>query len=233
MIGLMVWHRRRAIRDAGGRPCTAALGLLLPALALLVVAEKRQMWAPASLGLLLVLWTGAWLLLGTRRARAAAFPLGFLACLAPLPGPVVHDLTFGCQHLSTVLADQALHRLGFATTLSGNLITMDTFVLVVDTACSGMRLLLTMLVIGTALAWLADGPAVRRALLVAGTVPLSLAVNSGRIVLLGVSGECFGATAEHIFHDICGVLSVAVGALFLLWGLRRLGCRTLAGWPLF
>ena len=42
---------------------------------------------------------------------------------------------------------------------------MDAFVLFVDMACSGIKLLLTLLVIGAALAWLADGPAVRRALL--------------------------------------------------------------------
>ena len=233
LVGLMLWHHRPALRDAGTRPAFGALLLFLPALGLLIVSEKRAFASLASLSLLGTAWAGAWLMLGTRWARAAAFPLGFLLWMAPLPGPLIHDATFGCQQLCTVLADQTLHLLTFPTTLSGNVITLDTFVLFVDVPCSGMKLLLTLLMFGAAFAWLTDGSPRRRVGLFLFTVPLAFAVNTARIALLGVLGECFGAHWEHTFHDSSGLMTVAAGLVILFATARRIGCRTFAGWPLF
>ena len=181
----------------------------------------------------MTLWSGCWLALGTRWVRAAAFPLLFLTWMAPLPGPLLHDSTWGMQQLCTVLANRTLHLLTFPTTLSGNIITMETFILFVDVPCSGMKLLLTMLMFGSAFAWLTDGPPRRRLGMFLFSLPLSLAVNVGRIVLLGVLGECFGAHTEHTFHDSSGLMTVAAGLVVLFWTARRIGCRTFAGWPLF
>ena len=233
LAGVMLWHRRQALRAAGVRPCYGALLLLLPAAGLLVLSEKRYLEWLASLALMVTGWSGCWLVLGTRWVRAAAFPLAFFAWMAPLPGPMLHDSTWGMQQLCTVLADKTLHLLTFPTALSGNIITMDTFVLFVDVPCSGMKLLLTMLMFGSAFAWLTDGPARRRLGLFLFALPLSLFVNVGRIVLLGVLGECFGAHTEHTFHDTSGLLTVAAGLVILFWAARRIGCRTFAGWPLF
>ena len=233
LTALMLWHRRAVLGAVAKVPCFAALAGLLPSLALLVLATKKDLASVASLALLLSFWSMAWLLLGTAWVRAAAFPLGFLVWMAPLPGPLLHDGTFGAQQLSTVLADKALHGLGFSTALSGNVITMDNFLLFIDVPCSGMKLLLTMLMLGAALAWLADGPGPRRVALFGFVVPLAVAVNVLRILVLGVVGECFGARAEHGIHDGSGLMVVAVGLATLIWVARRIGCRTFAGWPLF
>jgi exosortase len=232
VVGLMLWHRRRALRAAPASPSWAALGLLLPALALLVAANKRELISLASAGVLLCFWSGVWLILGTRRARAAAFPLGFLVWMAPLPGPLLHDGTYDCQQFSTVAADRTLHLLTFPTHLSGNVIALDNFTLFVDVPCSGMKMLLTMLVLGAACAWLTDGPAWRRLGLFLFSFPLSLAMNVLRLTTLCVVGECLGANAEHVIHDGSGVMSAGLGLLLLLLAARGIGCRTFAGWPL-
>ncbi len=233
LVGLMLWHRRRELAAVGAKPSPIALALLLPALGMLVLSEKREYATPASVSLLGVIWGSVWLMLGTRWVRAAAFPLAFLVWMAPLPGPIIHDSTYGMQQLSTVLANDTLHLLTFPTTLSGNIITMDTFVLFVDVPCSGMKLLLTMLMFGSAFAWLTDGPGWKRAALFGLTLPLSIAVNTLRITVLGVLGESFGASVEHTFHDTSGLMTVAVGFVVLFWIARRIGCRSFAGWPLF
>jgi exosortase len=233
LVGLMLWHRRSALAEAGLRPCPGALVLLLPALALLELSLKRQFSTLSSFSLLISLWAAVWLLLGTQWVRAAAFPLAFLMWMAPLPGPIIHDSTYSCQQLSTVLANRALHLLTFPTSLSGNVITMDTFVLFVDVPCSGMKLLLTMLMFGSVFAWLTDGSGWRRVGLFLATFPLSLAVNTLRITVLGILGDSFGAPVEHLFHDTSGLLTVAIGLVILFWIARRIGCRNFAGWPLF
>ena len=233
IVGLMLWHRRDALRAVPKAPALGALALLLPALALLVFAIKTQAEALESTGLLLAFVSSVWLVLGTPFVRVAAFPLGFLWLMAPLPGPVLNDSTLHVQMLSTVLANKLLHLMTFGTTLVGNVITMDNYSLFVDVPCSGFKLLLALLTFSAAFAYLVDGKPARRFLLFAFSLPLSLLVNSVRIALIGVVGECIGAPAAHVFHDWSGLLTLVLGFIALFGLAKGLGCRTFAGWAIF
>ena len=233
IVGLMLWHRREALRAVPKAPALGALALLLPGLALLVFAIKTQAEALESTGLLLTVCAAVWLALGTRFVRVAAFPLAFLWLMAPLPGPVLNDSTLHVQMLSTVLANKLLHLMTFGTTLVGNVITMDNYSLFVDVPCSGFKLLLALLTFSAAFAYLVDGKPARRLLLFAFSLPLSLLVNSVRIALIGVVGECIGAPAAHVFHDWSGLLTLVLGFIALFGLAKGLGCRTFAGWAIF
>ena len=233
IVGLMLWHRRDALRAVPKAPAMGVLVLLLPALALLVFAIKTRAEAMESTGLLLTVCAAVWLTLGTRFVRVAAFPLAFLWLMAPLPGPVLNDSTLHVQMLSTVLADKLLHGMTFGTTLVGNVITMENYSLFVDVPCSGFKLLLALLTFSAAFAYLVDGKPARRLLLFAFSLPLSLLVNSVRIALIGVVGECIGAPAAHVFHDWSGLLTLVLGFIALFGLAKGLGCRTFAGWAIF
>jgi exosortase len=233
LAGLMLWHRREALKQVVKRPCYGALALLGPALGLLILATKLEMPAVMSLGFLLTIWSCVWLVLGTAFVRAAAFPLGFLLLMAPLPGPLLSEGTYSIQQASTQLANRLLHLLMFPTTLVGNVITLDNYQVFVDVPCSGFKLLLALVTCNAALAYLLDGPGGRRVALFLFSLPLSLAINAVRLTLLCIVGECFGARAGGIFHDWDGLLTVGGGVVVLLLVARRMGCRTFAGWPLF
>ncbi len=233
IAALMLWHKRDTLAAVIKKPAVQAVGLLLPGLTLLVFAEKIEAEALESMGLLLALTASIWLALGTAFVRAAWFPLGFLWLLAPLPGPVLNDATQRVQMLSTVLADKLLHSAGFGTTLTGNVIQMEDYALFVDVPCSGFKLLLALLTFSAAFAFLVDGTRAKRLLLFAFSLPLSLAVNSVRIALIGVVGECVGTPAAHVFHDWSGMITLALGFTALFALAKGMGCRTFAGWAIF
>lgn len=233
IAGLMLWHKRTVLAEVVKKPAVFALAILLPALALLVFALKIQAEALESTGLLLTLTAGVWLVLGTAFVRAAWFPLAFVWLLAPLPGPVLNDATQRVQMLSTVFADKLLHLFGFGTTLTGNVIQMDSYALFVDVPCSGFKLLLALLTFSAAFAFLVDGSVPKRLGLFAFSLPLSLLVNSVRIALIGVVGECVGTQAAHVFHDWSGMITLVLGFVVLFSLAKGLGCRTFAGWAIF
>ena len=233
LVALMLWHQRDALRAVPLMPSYAALPVLLASLGLMLLGVKHELLAVASLGVLGSVWSGVWLMLGGRFFRAAWFPLLFLVWMSPLPGPLLHEATFGSQQLSTELTNRLLHVLQFPTNLHGNVITLDSFSLFVEEPCSGFMLLLTLLVISSAFAWLADGPQARRLVLFALSLPLAIADNVFRLTLLAVVGDSFGARAEHLIHDPSGLAVVGLGLLVLFGIARRLGCRTFAGLPLF
>jgi len=233
LVGLMLWHRREALRVVPVAPAYGAALLLLPSLGLMLLGVKHELLAVGSLGLLLAFWSSLWLILGGQWMHAAAFPLLFLAWMDPLPGPLLHEATFGSQQLSTEMTDRLLHFLTFPTNLHGNVITLDSFSLFVEEPCSGFMLLLTLLVISSAFAWLADGPPARRLALFALSLPLAIADNVMRLTVLAIVGDSFGARAEHVIHEPSGLMVVGLGIMVLFLIARRMGCRTFAGLPLF
>ena len=233
IAGLMLWHQRTAFAATTKQPALPALALLIPALALLVFAIKVQAEALESTGLLLTMTAGVWLVLGTAFVRAAWFPLAFVWLMAPLPGPVLNDATLHAQMLSTVFANKLLHGMGFGTVLTGNVIQMDDYSLFVDVPCSGFKLLLALLTFSAAFAFLVDGTPARRLALFAFSLPLALLVNSVRIALIGVVGECMGTPAALVFHDWSGLITLGLGFTALFGLAKGLGCRTFAGWAIF
>ena len=233
LAGLMLWHRRDALRAVPKSPCPAALLALVPALTLLVFAEKTEIESMMSLGFLVTLWSAVWLALGTRFVRAAAFPLAFLMLMAPLPGPVLNDSTLRLQMLSTACAAKLLHLLTFQTVLHGNVIRMENFDLFVDVPCSGFKLLLSLLTFSAAFAYLVDGSPRKRFGLFLFALPLALIVNIVRISLIGIVGDCVGPDAAHVFHDWSGMITLVLGFVALFSLAKGLGCRTFAGWAIF
>ena len=233
LVALMLWHRRDALAAVPKAPSPAALAVLIPALALFVLAIKTELQAVQSLAFLLIVWSAVWLALGTRFVRAAAFPLLFLALMAPLPGPVLNDSTLRIQMLSTEIANKLLHLMTFSTTLHGNVIQMDSFDLFVDVPCSGFKLLLSLGTFSAAFAYLVDGAPRKRLAIFLFALPLALIVNSVRIALIGVVGDCIGAPAAHVFHDWSGVITLILGFIALFSLAKGFGCRTFAGWAIF
>ena len=121
----------------------------------------------------------------------------------------------------------------FSTQLVGNVIHMEDYSLFVDVPCSGFKLLLALLTFSAAFAYLVDGAPVRRLGLFLFSLPLSLLVNSVRIALIGVVGECIGPDAAHVFHDWSGMITLTLGFIALFGLAKGLGCRTFAGWAIF
>jgi exosortase len=233
LVAVMLWHKRAALFAAPPVPCPAALLIVLPALFLLVMAIKTEMQAVMSSAFLLTLTGGLWFALGTRWMRVAAFPMLFLWLLAPLPGPVLNDMTLNAQRVSTFGGYLILKALMLHPVQAGNLIHLDNFTLNVDVPCSGFKLLLSLLTFSAAFAFLTDTTLGKRWALFLFSLPLSIIVNSVRIALIGLVGEAMGVTAANTFHDWSGLISLVLCMALLFGGAKALGCRTFAGQPIF
>jgi len=237
LAAVMLWHRRgdlaAALAARDPRRSRYALALLVPALVLLVLALKQEMQALQSQAFLLTLVGTVWLVAGGAFVRAAAFPLAFLWLMAPLPGPVLNDATLGIQSASTAAASKLLSLIGLANVRQGNILTLENYTMSVATACSGFNLLLRLLTFSAAFAFLTDMAPGRRLLLFAISLPLAVVINAIRIALIGVVGECLGASAAAAFHDWSGMISLVLCMAVLFGIAKALGCRTFAGQPLF
>ncbi len=233
LVALMLWHKREVLLNVPKQTAPAALFLVIPAMILLVTAIKLEMQAVMSWAFLLSLSGGIWFVLGGRFVRAAAFPLFFLWLMAPLPGPVLNDMTRGVQSLSTLGSAKILALLGMHPDHQGNIIRLENYTLNVDVACSGFKLLLTLLAFSSAFAFLTDTTLPRRWGLFLFSIPLSIFVNALRIALIGIVGEAMGTSAATTFHDWSGMITLVLCMAILFGTAKVLGCRTFAGQPIF
>ncbi len=233
MAGFMLWHSRERLKAVEKQPTLAALALVIPALALLVFAQKEEARALESLGVMLTVWGGVWLALGGRFMKAAWFPLLFLALMMPLPGPLLNDATLSLQMVSTKFAAKLLNILTFTNVQQGNLIQMSNFTMFVDVPCSGFKTLLALFTFNAFLAAMLDGPVSKRIVLFIICAPLAIVINAVRIALIGIVGECINTDAARVFHDYSGLLTLTLGFIALFGIAKLLGCKKFAGLAIF
>jgi exosortase len=233
MVAGMLWYRRDALSAVKKEPDFKALVLLIPSLALLIFSVKVQAMSLESISFMASIWLSIWLALGWGFVRAAWFPILFLGLMMPLPGPVLNDATLTLQMTSTDIAAKLLNALTFTNTQQGNVISLNNFVMSVDVPCSGFKTLLALFTFNAFLAAMLDGPLWKRIVLFLLCAPMALLINSVRIALIGIVGECISSDAARVFHDYSGLIMLSLGFILLFTIAKLLGCKKFAGQAIF
>jgi len=218
----VVWDHRHRFRGARPELSAAGVAFVVAGLGARAIAEVIGSLTLAALSLPLVLGGLALLLLGRDRGARLAFPVAFLAFMAPLPDSLVPSISAPLQHMAASFATHALVVLGVPSVRDGLLIHLPDVSLEVTEACNGLRFLLAMLVIGTAFAWQVETRARRRIAIVALALAVAVAANLVRVTGTGWLAHHYGsAAASGFFHIVYGkVVYLAVLVPFVLAVIR-------------
>jgi exosortase len=159
--------------------------------------------------------------LGLRAFRILAFPLAFLFFTVPIPHVIFYAMTARLQTLAAEIGSSMLDLFGVPIVLDGNVIHLSRITLGVTEACSGIRSLLSLLFAAVAWAYLMLPTLWTRVALVAFVLPITIAVNAGRVLVTGLIGQWFGVRyAEGFFHFYSSWL-LFVFALVCFLGVHR------------
>ncbi|MEE2681083.1 MAG: exosortase/archaeosortase family protein [Planctomycetota bacterium] len=193
--GFLVWIDRerlfaRPFRVSGSGYLLVGLGLGLYGLTLLGPGWL-QVHNARSLGIAVILCGCVITILGWGSLRVLWFPLLYLFLFGQFVSPVVlAPITDRLQDLAASGARFTLGLFGYDTIRSGNLLMIETpdrsRPIDVAEACSGMRMLMAFLALGTLIAWSGLPLLWQRGVLVLLAVPIALLVNIVRIAMQGV-----------------------------------------------
>jgi len=213
----LIYQKRQLIhKDAGGKVLPGYL-LLAGTAAFFLVGRLASLETFTYLSMWLSLAGAAVLLLGSRSSKALRFPLFVLLFAIPAPPFITQAITFKLRLFSSTISVEALHWLGISAFREGNVIDLGTMQLQVVDACSGLRYLLPTLLIAIIVGYLFNARAWHRIVLVLLSVPVSILVNSLRIVVLALLVKHVSASLaeEGLFHDFSGwfIFIVTVGLL--------------------
>jgi exosortase len=113
LIGFILWAHRERIAKVEFCPCYGA-AIFVAAMAFVnIMAARNEMQAVMSYSLLGLLVSSACLLMGTRFVWREKVAFAFLIAMLPLPGPLLNDMTFGLQNISTAGAAWFLNQICF------------------------------------------------------------------------------------------------------------------------
>jgi exosortase len=170
---------------------------------------------PAIAGCMLYL--GGWPML-----RRLWFPVAFLAFMVPLPDVTISDINFRLKLFAAQAATSIVDACGVSSYVRGSdIFTEGGTMLTVEDACSGLRSLISLLAFATLFTYACKLRGYKRLALFFSAVPVAVAANIVRIVILTFVAHGWGvklATPGGWVHDMMGfaVFVVAFCFMFLL-----------------
>jgi exosortase C (VPDSG-CTERM-specific) len=168
---------------------------------------------------------GAFLFLGSKWMRAAAFPIAFLIFFVPLPDAAADYLENASKLASTEAANALFALTGTPVLREGTVFQLPGIVVEVAKECSGIRSSLVLFITSLLASYLFLRSPWRRAALVAAVIPLGIIRNGFRILTIALLCVHFGPhminTPIHRRGGPIFFVASLVPLFLLLWWLRR------------
>ncbi len=221
VIAYLLWERRGALASVPSVPSWSGMVLLVPGIAFFWLGELSGEYFSQYISLWLTAAGICWLHLGWRKLKTTA-PAFFIALtMFPPPNTVYVKISLKLKLVSSRLGVRMMQLAGLSVHREGNVIDLGFTQLQVVDACSGLRYLIPLVVLGILLAYFIKGSLWKKLFLLLSTIPLSILSNSLRIAITGILSQYYGpVVAEGFFHDFAGwfIFMSSLGMLVLLMG---------------
>jgi exosortase D (VPLPA-CTERM-specific) len=222
----LLWEKRRVLLSY---PSVHSWKGMIPlgfGIALFWLGELAGEFFTLYFSFWLILVSLCWLHLGWKKIKAISFCLIFILTMFPLPNFIYTKVSLNLKLISSKLGVSLLHVYGMSAHREGNIIDLGFTQLQVVEACSGLRYLISLIILSILLAYFFKGFLWEKAIIVISSVPLSIITNSLRIALTGILYEVWGASvAEGFFHGFSGwfIFIFSLGILLIeMWVLRKI-----------
>lgn len=225
LAAFFVWERRRALVEAPVHPAPLGLGMLAASLLIFLVGTLGAELFLARISLIGVLAGTTLFLWGWAYLRILAFPLAFLLLMVPLPAIIFNQITFPLQLVASQAGELAISAAGVPVLREGNILQLPTRTLEVAEACSGIRSLVSLLMLSILLGYFTETRTVRRIIIALATIPIAIMANALRVAGTGLASEWISAAAaDGFFHSFSGWVVFVVACAGLLGVQRTLAC---------
>lgn len=185
---------------------------------LMLAAHLTHGWQVSMAAFLAITIGSVLYLYGSEVVKAAAVPLLFL-CLI-FPHPYRHATTQMLQLNSTDAAGNVLEAIGRKNKIEGNTIIIDNYRVEVTAACSGVGILLPLVLMSLWLLGMMQSNGVQKLFLLSSAVIIALTVNVLRIVAMALIGRFNPSLADKL-HDANSWIFTIL-AFALTYGVSRL-----------
>ena len=217
LAAALIYGRRDALAKLPMKPAIVGLAGAGASLVLLLVGTLGAELFLTRTSLLLFAASSIVFLFGWRHLRAVAFPFAIVALSIPIPAILMTHVTLPLQFAASAAAEASLTAVGIPVLREGNVLALPHATLQVAEACSGVRSMMSLIVLGLIVARRMESRTAVRAAIVAAAVPVTIAVNAFRVTATALVTERYGvAAAEGLVHEMLGTLLFVASAILLI-----------------
>lgn len=224
ICGYIVYRQLPVYKSLPRERQAAGLWVMVLGLVLHLLATWKDVNFASGFAFLITLYGAVIWLWGWPVARAAAFPVAFMAFGVPMGRVLVDMFAQPMQLFSAQLGGGFSQAIGVPTKIEGTKIRLPEYTFEVAVACSGLKTIISMSALGALYAWLVEAALYKRVVLFLASFPVAVLANAARIATTLVLGHIFGQkAAEGFFHTASGVIvfMYALIGLFAVGGLLR------------
>jgi exosortase len=131
------------------------------------------------------------------------------------------------QLLASRVGETAIAAAGIPVVREGNVLQLPTRDLEVAEACSGIRSLVSLLMLGVVLGYFTEKRTGARVIIALAAIPIAIAANAARVAGTGLASELVSpAAAEGFFHAFSGWLMFVIAFAGLMFVQRLVAMRS-------
>ncbi len=214
----LIWEKRTRLTAPPSVPSWKGMIPFGLGLAFFWLGELGGEYFTLYISLWLVVAGLCWMHLGWQKIKTIAFAFFMALTVFPLPDFLYNKISVKLQLISSELGVRLMQLYGMSVHREGNIIDLGFAQLQVVDACSGIRSLMSLTVLGLLMAYFFRAPFWKRAILLCSTVPLAIFANSVCLASTGILYESWGReAAEGFFHVFSGwIIFVFAFAVLLL-----------------
>ncbi len=210
---MWIWHKKESIRHFPINPALiSGMIVLLTGGLMLVLGRVGGTSIVQELAIVVIIPGLVLMLLGTKYLAALSLPLSYLVLMVPLLDGFVDRLHWPFRMFAAATAVKLLNVVNIPVLRTNQFLELPNITLEVVDACSGVRFLLSTIVLCIPLAFITQKSWVRRALLFLFAILISICANPLRVTLVA-------AWAYYGDGDIHGPLHIFQGYVVYLIGL--------------
>lgn len=215
--GYLVWQRLDELREVELRPTALGLLVALGGIALFLFGMLAGESFTMRFSMLVVLAGAILFGYGAGLMKAVAFPFAYLLYMIPLPYILYDSIAFPLKLMVSKYSVAFLKLIGIPVMREGNVINLVSTTLEVADACSGIRSIVSLLALATALAYFSQRGWLKRTILIFSALPIAIFANGVRVIGTGILATRYGAAAaQGFFHEFAGLVIFGVAMALLL-----------------
>jgi len=217
IVSLLLWSRLWTADALSTGARWPGVTMVLIAQVSAVLGSFGESYFIEQIGFVLTLLGLVMMVFGTGAFRIFSPLAAILLLTIPLPYTLQAILTLKLQLLSTNIAVTGIEILGIPVLAEGNIIDLGMYKLQVAEACSGLRYLLPLTCFSFMLSYFYKGAWWKRLAIFVSAVPITVLINSFRLVVVALLVDRFGIKmAEGFIHEFEGWVIFLGGVLLLV-----------------
>ena len=223
IAAFLIWQKKNELEKLDNKGSWFGLAVTIFGLGLFFLGELSTLYIIVQYAFIVVIAGIAYSLLGWKGFKLVAVPILLLIFMIPLPGFLYQGLSSELQLISSKLGVAVIRLFDISVYLEGNVIDLGSYKLQVVEACSGLRYLFPLASLAFISAYIFRGAFWKKAIIFLSSIPITVAMNSFRIGIIGVLVEYQGpSAAEGFLHYFEGwvifmaCMAVLIGEIWLL-----------------